>query len=260
VPDGKSARGGRALNGVDRYKLDFYPETEFGGFSNQDGTVSFYTRVNALVTPSSTMIDFGCGRGEHAEDPVEFRRNWRCFKGRVGKVIGIDVDRVGQDNPTIDEFRYLVPGEPWPVEDESVDLVLCDNVLEHLPQPLLFFREARRVLVRGGFICLRTTNLWGHVGLVAKLVPNHLHPAVLAWAQGIRSDNDVFPTEYRCNTIRSIRRAMKAGGFRCVVFGHSAEPSYLNFSKLAYAIGVLHQKFSPGVFGATIFAFGQRVG
>jgi SAM-dependent methyltransferase len=244
---------------VDRYKESFYPEIHFGGFSDIDGTVTFYTRVNAMTTPDSVVVDFGCGRGQHAEDPVAFRRGLQCLKGRVARVIGLDVDLAGRQNPTLDEFRPLVPNEPWPLEDRSVNLVLCDCVLEHLPKPGLFFNEARRVLVRGGFLCLRTTNLLGYVGLAAKLIPKRLHTPVLHKTQGVREEKDIFPTLYRCNTIRSIRREMKAYGFHAVVYGHNAEPSYFNFSRLAYAAGVLHQKMSPAALGMTIFAFGERL-
>ncbi len=100
------------------YTESFYPEALFGGFTNHDGTVAFYTRVNALAQPSFMVVDFGCGRGEHAEDPLSYRRRLRCLKGKVAKVIGVDVDESGNDNPTIDEFRKLEPGQPWPIEDK----------------------------------------------------------------------------------------------------------------------------------------------
>jgi hypothetical protein len=52
---------------------------------------------------------------------------------------------------------------------------------------------------------------------------------------------------------------MSAHGFRAAVYGHTPEPLYLRFSKLAYALGVLHQRLAPGAWGLTIFAFGQLV-
>src|ERR1017187_7270627 len=87
-----------------------YPEAQFGGFSDVDGSVAFYARISALLTPEMSMVDFGCGRGAQAEDTVVYRRNLRIFRGRVRKVVGVDVDPVGSNNPTIDEFRLLTPG------------------------------------------------------------------------------------------------------------------------------------------------------
>jgi len=236
-----------------------YPETSFGGFSNYDGTVAFYTRVNALIQPSFVVVDVGCGRGEHAEDHVDYRRGLRCLKGKAARVIGMDPEATGSSNPTIDEFRLLQPGEPWPIEGNSVNLVLCDSVLEHLSEPREFFSEACRVLERGGYLCIRTTNVLGYVGVVSKLVPNRLHGRLLSQLQRGRQEKDVFPTQYKCNTIRSIRREMASHGFRSAVYGHTAEPTYLSFSKLAYALGVLHQKLAPSSLDVTIFAFGQLI-
>jgi hypothetical protein len=42
------------------------------------------------------------------------------------------------------------------------------------------------------------------------------------------------------------------------VDGYEAEPSYLNFSKLAYALGVWHERLAPRFMRLSIFAFGAR--
>lgn len=235
----------------------YYLESAFGGFSDIDGTVAFYSRVNALIHSSFTVVDFGCGRGSHSEDPIRFRRELRCLRGKVARVVGLDVDGVGGGNESIDEFRVLQPGCPWPVPNDSTNLIICDCVIEHLPDPDFFFREARRVLVQNGYLCIRTPNVLSYVGVASRLVPNKHHGAVLAKAQPDRKEEDVFPTVYRCNTVFALRRQMATHGFRAVVYGYEAEPSYLNFSKWAYGLGVLHQKFAPGWARPSIFAFGQ---
>src|SRR5690349_1576763 len=74
------------------YQAGFYAETTVGGFSDIDGTIRFYVRVNALIQPSFRVVDFGCGRGTHSQDPIAFRRNLRSLKGKVAHVIGLDVD------------------------------------------------------------------------------------------------------------------------------------------------------------------------
>jgi SAM-dependent methyltransferase len=239
------------------YQAIFYPETRFGGFTDIDGTVTFYARVNALARPTFSVLDFGCGRGAHAEDPVDFRRNLRCLKGRVARVIGIDIDPVGAGNPTLDEFRVVAPNRPWPVDSGTIDMLICDFVLEHLADPGAFFREAGRVVVKGGFLCIRTPNVLGYPGLISKLAPNWYHEALALKGNPGRREQDAFPTLYRCNTISALRRQMKANGFQAVVYGYEAEPSYLEFSKFAYALGVLHQRFAPAFLRVAIFAFGQ---
>src|SRR5688572_32970377 len=136
------------------YKEMFYPEARFGGFTDVDGTIAFFYRVNSLLEPSLTVLDVGCGRGAYTNDPIPFRRDLRILKGKVSKVIGIDVDQTAQENPFLDEF-YLIQKDHWPVESDSVDLVVCDHVLEHIDNPDVFFSETRRTLKDTGFFCIR---------------------------------------------------------------------------------------------------------
>ena len=39
-----------------------------------------------------SVLDYGCGAGGYGDDPVALRRDLRVFRGKVKKVIGLDVD------------------------------------------------------------------------------------------------------------------------------------------------------------------------
>lgn len=235
---------------------DFYPESRFGGFTDIDGTIAFYLRVNALLKSSDVLLEVGCGRAAFKEDPVAIRREMRIFKGKVKRVIGIDTDTDAQQNPYLDEFK-LLEGNNWPIESNSINCIVCDYVLEHLPDPEAFFAETQRVLVNGGYLCIRTTNAWSYVALAARMVPNKHHSKVLNVVQASRKVQDVFPVEYKCNNVWRVRSALSRHGFEGSAYCYEAEPSYLSFSRLAYFIGVLHQRFSPRLFKPAIFAFGR---
>ena len=181
-------------------KERFYPETLFGGFTDIDGTVAFFNRVNSLSTPlSQSSRDVGCERGEYNEDPVPLRKNLRILKGKVAKVIGIDVDQ-GPRESVWTSFN-LIQGNSWPVQSNSIDLIVCDNVLEHIADPDRFFLEIHRVLRNGGYLCIRTPNRWSYVAIAATLIPNRFHSKVTTFVQDGRKEEDVFPTVYRCNSI-----------------------------------------------------------
>lgn len=233
-----------------------YPEFRFGGFTDIDGTIVFYNRVNSLLDSSFTVLDAGCGRGAFAEDPIEIRRNLKIFKGKVSKVIGIDVDDSAKENPFIDEF-HTIQGSSWPIGNDSIDLIVCDYVLEHIDNPDKFFSEANRVLKNGGYLCIRTPNRWNYIALFARFIPNRYHSKVTNIVQKGRKEEDVFPTFYRCNSFQKLRDMMSSYNFEYVVYGYEAEPSYLSFSRFAYWLGVLHQRFAPSFLRATIFAFGK---
>jgi ubiquinone/menaquinone biosynthesis C-methylase UbiE len=157
-----------------KYQKRYYPESVYGGFTDIDGTIHFYLRVNALLDKNSTVLDVGCGRGAYQDDSCAMRRNLRILKNKCYRVIGIDVDKNAANNPYLDEFLLLDSGR-WPLEDTSVNLAVCDAVLEHVQRPEEFFAECRRVLKPGGYLCLRTANSLGYVALMARLVPNRYH-------------------------------------------------------------------------------------
>ncbi len=127
------------------YRYHFYPESKFGGFTDIDGTITFYTRVNALLESSFVILDVGCGRGSYTEDKISVRKNIRIFKGKAKKTIGIGVDHTAAQNPFITDF-FLITGDRWAVYDNSIDLIICDNVLEHIEKPDSFFTQVNRVL------------------------------------------------------------------------------------------------------------------
>jgi SAM-dependent methyltransferase len=240
------------------YRGLYYPESRFGGFTGVDSTIAFYTRVQSLVDPSSVVLDVGCGRGAYAQDPVRVRLDLRTFKGKCQRIIGIDVDRRARDNPFLDEFR-LIEGDRWPVEEESIDVSLCDSVLEHVGQPERFFSECRRTIKPGGYLCLRTPNALHYVSLFARLVPNRFHARVLDKVLSVKKEHeDTFPTTHRCNTIRRMRRMLDRCGFEHCVYTYEAEPYHLGFSRLAYLCGVLHQRFAPRFLKGMIFAFARK--
>ena len=110
----------------------YYPESRFGGFTDIDGTIAFYNRVNSLLNKNDVILDIGCGRGSFIEDPNQYRRNLRNLKGKVKQVIGIDIDAASEKNQSVDIFKKIEINKPWPIEKNSIDLALCDQVLEHI--------------------------------------------------------------------------------------------------------------------------------
>jgi ubiquinone/menaquinone biosynthesis C-methylase UbiE len=235
-----------------------YPEHRFGGFSRFDGTVHFASRVQALLGPDDVVLDVGCGRGKRVDDPCAFRRGLQDFRGQNRRVIGIDVDERAHANPFIDEFRLIADVQRWPVDDASVNLLYADYVLEHVEDPAMFFAEADRVLNPGGLLCFRTPNAWSYIALISRLTPNRHHAKVLSVAYQKQAGRDVFPTVYRCNSRRHLRRLLRQQGWTCAVYSVESEPNYLTFSPLVFRIGAAVHRLIPPPWRSTILAFAQK--
>ncbi len=205
-----------------------------------------------------TVLDVGCGRGSES-DPVDYRRALKTLKGSCREVIGIDVDPAAASNPGLDRFKLIEEGR-WPIADQSVDVVVSDFVLEHVEDPSTYFSEVARVLRPGGVFCARTSNAIGYVGLAARLIPNDRHIGMLRHVQKSRATADVFPTRYRVNTTRALRRALDGAGLEGVVYGYEAEPAYLQFSAATYWFGRLLHLLTPPGLRTTLFAFARNTG
>jgi SAM-dependent methyltransferase len=246
------------MTAAERIARRFHPEVDFGGFTDIDGTLVFYARVQELLAHDAVALDIGCGRGTQADDQVRVRRELRILRGKCRRVIGIDVDRAAAGNPFVDEFRLIEGPSGWPVEDAAVDLAVADFVLEHVTDPKAFFSEAARVLAPGAVLCIRTINAGSYLGVASRIVPDRLHGAALRTIQPERMEEDVFPTVYRCNTVRRLRRGLGDHGFDAVVYGTEPEPAYLAFSAPSYALGLAHRRLAPGAMRVGLIAWARR--
>jgi ubiquinone/menaquinone biosynthesis C-methylase UbiE len=227
--------------------IAFYPESRFGEFSRFDGTIGFYARVNELANFDSVVLDIGCGRGVWLNDPVHIRRQLRDFKGRCARIIGADVDSSAAENPSLDEFRLLT-GATWPFEDNSIDVCICDVTIEHVDNIDTFLREAARVVKPGGYMAIRTPNVFSYFGLASRLLPHRYHVR-LAPRGSIAAEKDVFSTFYRCNNKWKLSRALKKAGFDAYVYNYEQEPRYPSFWMPTYALGVCTKGLHRGLCG-----------
>jgi len=236
------------------------PERDAGGFDRFDGTIQFYQRVNALLQPHFTVVDFGAGRGlNHLEDQNAYRRGLIWLRGKVKEVIGVDVDDAILDNPSLDR-TVLITNSEIPLEDASVDLILTDFTFEHLPDPVGVARSFERILKPGGWICARTPNRHGYIALGNRIIPDSLKMKVLRGAQPMRKDEDVFPAFYRMNTLAALKRIFPSERFKHCSYCWDSSPSYFfNKSWVFHMFRLLHS-ITPERFKTMLFVFIQKRG
>lgn len=233
-----------------------YPEIAAGGFSRENKNLEFYSRVNALLTPESVVVDFGAGRGGFMDEPDSYLRRLRLFRGRVARVIGVDIDPVVEQNPSVDQAIVWQPGSPIDLPDASVDVVVSDFTFEHIDEPEIVAAELDRIVRPGGWICARTPNRWGYIAIGASLVPNRWHARALKRLQpGQRAERDVFPTRYRMNTRGVIRRLFPEPRWAVYAYTMNGEPVYFGRSRvLIYGVYAV-SRLLPQRLGSTYLFF-----
>jgi SAM-dependent methyltransferase len=232
-----------------------YPEVAAGGFSRVDGGVEFYQRVNALATQDSVVVDIGAGRGSLTEDTVQYRRQLRSLRGSVRRLIALDVDPVVLTNPTVDEAHVIDDGGRFPLDDRSVDLAVSDWTFEHVVDSGMFCAEIDRVLRPGGWICARTPNKWGYIGIGARAVPNRFHNAGLSRLQPWKKEIDTFDVAYRLNTRRQLQFYFPTACYDHFVYTMNNEPAYFATSLVASRIAKGIFRLLPESLGATFYVF-----
>lgn len=233
-----------------------YPEMIAGGFSRVDGTIQFYTRVNALLSDDMVVVDFGSGRGGwFADGDLSYRKSLRTLRGKVKEVVGVDVDPVVKDNPSVD--RALVfDGHHIPMADASVNIIVADHVFEHLPDPAVTAAELDRILVPGGWICARTPNRFGYVAVANRIIPDSIKAGILHFAQPGRKDEDVFPAHYRLNTEQAFRNHFP--DYDIAVFAWDAEPNYHGGKALFFHLMRAWSAAAPTAMSNALMAFMRK--
>jgi SAM-dependent methyltransferase len=90
------------------------------------------------------VLDYGCG----------VKPYYYLFGNQINKYIGVDVG----SNPFADDL--IQPGAALNYADNSFDIVLSSQVLEHVEDVNQYMSEIKRVLRPGGIVLLSTHGTW----------------------------------------------------------------------------------------------------
>lgn len=128
-------------------KLDGYG----GNFRTQYDNL--YSFISPYINNDSEILDVGCATGDFLEYLHE--KGLKKIHG-VASAHGIDVGRKYINRVKKNIFYDLRAGSAMviPHKDNSINLLVLDQVLEHLVDPRKAFKEAKRVLVNEGLLCI----------------------------------------------------------------------------------------------------------
>jgi len=98
-----------------------------------------------------SVLEIGCGTGKNTSLLAEIGEHVWAFDFSAG-MLEKAKQKVRAGNVS---FMVTDLTEKWPCKDQTMDLIACNLVLEHIRDLTFVFGEASRVLVKGGrfFVC-----------------------------------------------------------------------------------------------------------
>ena len=173
-----------------------------------------------------SVLDAGCGFQNGLI--VEYRGRFRA--------VGIDLDvHELQKNKDLDAKAAANCGA-IPLRSNSVDLIFCRFVMEHMEDPGAAIREFFRVLKPGGAAVLTTVNVRNPAMWSVRFVPAWVRTAVRAASFGPELGKNA-PTFYRANTEAQIRSLLEGEGFRIAACHYF--PTFVWYFRFATPLMVL---------------------
>jgi 2-polyprenyl-3-methyl-5-hydroxy-6-metoxy-1,4-benzoquinol methylase len=200
-------------------------------------------------------LDAGCGWRLLAKDldPLEDE-----LVSLAPSVVGVDLDLPHLSKHGNISQRACASLERLPFADGSFDVVTCNMVAEHLPAPLGTFQELSRVLAPGGTLLVHTPNRQNYL-VFANIIAKKLLPrsAILKLVGDSRATEDIFPTYYRANSARVLRKLGESVALspERIRFLSHPQPYSRSFSPIAlFELLLMRAIMTPPLqrFGATI--------
>lgn len=184
---------------------------------------AYYEALCSVLRPEARWLDMGCGHQVFAD---WMKREEQEAIASCRTVTGIDLDWAGLRGHAGITRRVFGDLTRLPFADASCEVVSANMVVEHLAEPADVLAEVHRVLTANGTFVFHTPN-YHHWGTrIATAMPDRLKKVLIRLLEG-RAEADVFPTHYRMNTAKAIRRLADRCGFDVVMLQYVSSSATL---------------------------------
>ena len=153
------------------------------------------------------ICDIGCGNGIFTSD---IKQKVDCT------LIGVDSNKYALEMASKLGFDRLIHVDDFtkdqlPIDDASVDFVICKDVLEHLIDPVFLTNEISRILKPGGHFLVHVPNHFPIWGRLKFLLTNNID----TFSYFPESDRYDFP-HIRFFTLSSMNNLLNTSGFESI--------------------------------------------
>ncbi|OGD61357.1 hypothetical protein A3A71_00580 [Candidatus Berkelbacteria bacterium RIFCSPLOWO2_01_FULL_50_28] len=141
------------------------------------------------------LLDIACGEGHIT---AEIKKHFPKME-----VLGLDYSTSAIDYAH-KKYKgvtfFVADAHQLPFKDESLDIAICNNIWEHVPDPLAMLKAISRVLKPGGLLIISTPSRYRFSNL-----------ARIARGKGVGFMSSYHVTEY---SVGQVKEQLKYGGFQ----------------------------------------------
>ena len=170
------------------------------------------------LTARDKILDVGAGGGVI---PLVFRKmgfdvyavdTWNEYDEKYDNGMGIQEDIIERLEDAGIHLKYCdVLKEPLPFADDSFDMILLLDVIEHLNAPKKCLQELKRVLRKDGYLVITTPNLATLKNRICVLLGRSNHVGLECWY-----NNVPFFGHIREYTVDEVKQMLAWEGFTIV--------------------------------------------
>lgn len=227
MADEKAPTYGTSTHYLNDAGVDYFEWQDNNG--NINGAINS-RKFSKFVNQSDVVMDFGCGGGHMPANLV------------VQRKIGVEINPVARKRAESQLDQVLEKIEEVP--NRSIDVVVSNHALEHVPFPIQALREIYRVLKPGGklLLCVPIDDWRTQRHYDAANINNHLN----TWSPQILG-----------NSLREAGFEVRPESLK--ILTHAWFPQYLKLWTHEYLFDVLCRIYSVKVKRRQIFAVATKL-
>jgi ubiquinone/menaquinone biosynthesis C-methylase UbiE len=210
-------------------------------------------RVRTLINKKKVVLDLGAGEGFWFKDKgnIKIRKSIQYLKKDVKKLYAVDIDRSVLKNKS--SHKNLIMKKNFiPLKKNSIDIIICDWVFEHIENPTIFYAEINRVLKKGGVLCVRTPHKFSYVSIISDILEGSSFKDFLL-KKTQPGKKEYFKSFYRLNTKNKINKIFKYYSKKIFIF--TPDPAYYFNFKLFFIFFRLVHFIFPKFFSGILVCF-----
>jgi ubiquinone/menaquinone biosynthesis C-methylase UbiE len=119
------------------------------GLANQNTRDEWLEKTLSTIPCGLSILDAGAGECQYKKWCRHLQYTSQDFNQYTGKDSAVGLQMSSWNNTGID---IVCDVAEMPLADETFDVVMCTEVLEHVPNPVKVIRELSRVLKQGGML------------------------------------------------------------------------------------------------------------